>query len=296
MFNCLRRKKKQTVHRIDPDLLITFPEWEQNFDDGLDAWADRFRSAAEIASAEQNDFTDTGVWTARRLIASQSANVAARLYNLGDGIALALNGQNRHLLAPILRTMSETAGMTAYTHRHLVPLMRKGERKGKAAKVMLFRLGLSQDVGVGGAIKPYPVSSVIKALAQEMADQMKREHPEGESAEELAQGVRFFYSAMSDYTHPNGAAMEGSFHRFGDSGSGIWKLDKTLTDDDIAMWFNGAQSLLAIMGPIWDSLMQAAEDYPLILPNDAEFGFDDFPPEALNPPTDPVPDYLTREH
>jgi hypothetical protein len=286
------RRRRQ---RIDRELLVPFPEWEESFDDfddGLDAWAGRFRSAVAIASAEQDEFSATGTWTARRLIASQSANVAARLYNLGEGVALALNNQNRHLLAPILRTMYEAAGMTAYTHRQLVPLMRKGDRKGKAAKVMLFRLGLSADVGVGGEIRPYPVSSVIRALAWEMAEHMKREDPQGESTEDLAKGIQFFYSAMSDYTHPNGRAMEGSFHRFGNEGAGFWKLGSTLTDDDMGMWFNGAETLLGLAGPIWDSMMKAADDYPLILPKDEEFGFEHFPQEALNPPAPPFPAYL----
>lgn len=298
MFDRWRRQKRRRTQRIDRELLIPFPEWEQSFDDfddNLDAWACRFQSAAVIASAEQDEFSRTGIWTARRLVASQSANVAARLYNLGDGIALALNNQNRHLLAPILRTMYEAAGMTAYTHRHLLPLLRKGKRKGKAAKVMLYRLGPSADVGVGGEIKPYPVSSVIRALAGGVAEQLKREEPEGETAEDLAKGIQFFYSAISDYTHPNGRAMEGSFHRFGDTGSGIWKLGDTLTDDDMAMWFNGAETLLAIVGPIWDSLMQAADDFPLILPKDDEFALEHFPSEALNPPSNPLPPYLCRE-
>jgi hypothetical protein len=297
MFDRWRRGKGRRTGRIDRELLIPFPEWEQSFDDfdaGLDAWAARFRSAVAIASTEQDKFSATGIWTARRLVASQSANVAARLYNLGDGIALALNNQNRHLLAPILRTMYEAAGMTAYTHRHFLPLLRKGERKGRAAKVMLFRLGLSADVGVGGEIKPYPVSSVIRALAGEMAEQLRREDPEGETGEDMAKGIQFFYSAASDYTHPNGRAMEGSFHRFGDTGSGIWKLGNALTDDDMGMWFNGAETLLAIVGPIWDSVMDAADNHPLILPKDDEFGFDQFPAEALNPPTNP-PAFLSRE-
>lgn len=295
MFDRLRKKRRRRSQRIDRELLIPFPEWEQSFDDfdnGLDAWAGRFQSAATIASVEQDRFSATGIWTARRLIASQSANVAARLYNLGEGIALALNNQNRHLLAPILRTMYEAAGMTAYTRRQLVPLMRKGGRKGKAAKVMLFRLGLSADVGVGGEIRPFPVSSVIRALGWEMAEQMKREDSEGESAEDLAKGIQFFYSAMSDYTHPNGRAMEGSFHRFGNEGAGFWKLGSTLTDDDMGMWFNGAETLLGLTGPIWDSMMKAADDYPLILPSDDEFGFKHFPQEALNPQPPQFPAYL----
>jgi hypothetical protein len=267
-------------------LLIPFPEWIESFEDfdrDLDAWRERFNRAIAIASDEQEVFSTTGVWTARRLIAFQAGNVAARLYNLGEGVTLALNKQNRHILAPIVRAMYEAAGITAYQHSHLLPLLRKGDRKGKDAKLMLFRLGLGADVGVGGEIRPYPVSSLIRALGIEVAASINEAEP-GSDAEEMARAVRGLYSALTDHTHPNGAAMEGSFHRYTDKVGGFWKLDRTLTDLDIVSWFNGAQMLLEFVGPIWDAVMQAADEHPLVMPTDAEFGFEHFPPEALNTP------------
>jgi hypothetical protein len=262
-----------------------FGPFSKAFDDYeavLDSWESRYLSAAEVAIEEQKGFGESGEYWARRLISSQATNSAARLYRLGEALVLLVNDGNRQAIPAIVRPIIETAGAIAYSRLHLLPRLEKGRRE--QVKVMLYRLGLGGDPGIPETIRPIPVNSLIKAYASVFAEQMHdpaHADPLLNDKATIEKQTRFIYSTISDYTHPNGAAMEGSFARREDGG-GTWNLWMPPTEEDMYHFFFTGSLAIEQSRPMWDALMAAADDSPLLLPNEEDFGVKDFPDEAVH--------------
>jgi len=271
--------------RFSPEIRRIFPPYNKAFDDYekvLDSWEPRYLRAVEIAIEEHDKFNETQEYWARRLIGSQATNMAARIYRLAEALTLLLNDGNRHAIPAMVRPIIETAGVAAYTKRPLIPLLRKG--RAEKAKVMLYRLGLGGDPGIPQVIRPIPVSSLIKAYAAEFAEVMHDPHSDDPllgDRDVIESNVRLLYSAITDSTHPNGAAMEGSFARR-DNGGGTWNLWMPPTEDDLEVIFFSGSLAVEAARPMWDAVVDAAEEFPLLLPNEDEFGVKHFPDDVVD--------------
>ena len=264
------------------NILPAYGKAFNDYEEVLDSWESRYLDVVPIAIREQQAFTETGEYWARRLIASQATNIAARIYRLAEAVVVLINDGNRAAIPAIVRPLVETAAVAAYTKRHLMPLLKK--KRAERAKIMLYRLGLGGDPGIPQVIRPIPVSSLIKAYAAEFAEltcNPDAADPLLSDKETIETNTRLIYSAITDLTHPNGAAMESSFARREDGG-GTWNLWMPPTESDLELVFFTGSLAVEQARPMWDAVVQAADDYPLLLPNEDEFGVKDFAEEIVD--------------
>lgn len=229
-------------------------------------WEQRFERAERVAQGAERLFLRTGAKTARRLVAVQSTNLAARAVNLADGLTALVNEGNVHAIPPVGRALFETCGVATYMRRNLVPLLVK--RRAERAKVMLFRLGMGSDPGIGwGRLMPYRVSAFVRSLAQDADDSAQSDTDE----ESMGATLQRLYADLSDHTHPNHGATHLSM-TLTNRMKPVWTLKPPLDEGTLEMAIGTAYLALYFGGTAWDAVLRAAQQHPVLLPDDDHFG------------------------
>jgi hypothetical protein len=246
------------MRRFSSHLRDGFPDWTSHFEDyegAVDRWEERFRYAERAHQAEERRCAATRVGTAHRLITVQLTSTAARIVNLANGVVALLNAVNAHSAPAVGRALVESCGVPAYMHQQLVPLLKKA--KTERTQVMVYRLGLGTDPGAGwGRLKPYRVSAFVRALGKEARDLAvaEGEHETGARFQDDMVGL---YSALTDMTHPNWAAMIFSAE-MSEEQSPTWMLQPQITESHLNNIAIPCLLAMTFGGRAWDATLDAS--------------------------------------
>jgi hypothetical protein len=188
------------------------PSFLGEYEQHVGEWEARFRRFTEIAHGHEVLYQTTKHPTVLHIGSFQAAAVSARVVNLANGLVAIVNARNAYSAPVIARAIFETCAIPLYMRRNLLPRLKKG--RTQQVHAMLWRLGLGTRLETGvHAWKLIEVDNLINAMANETDDVLGE--PSAADHRLLAtldmktfgESIRYAYSVLSEYTHPNHAAM-----------------------------------------------------------------------------------------
>lgn len=190
--------------------------------------------------------------------------------NLADGLVDLINAENVHAAPPVARALYETCAVATYMRRNLIPLL--VNKRPARAKVMLFRLGLGNAAGAEwGKLKPYQVRAFVKSMAQEVDELAEQADVEHDGTETFGATMHRLYAELSELTHPNSMATMLSI-TIEMKKPPKWELRPRLDDAAVDGPLGTAHIAMYFGGLAWDEVVNTAQQHPLLLPREEEFG------------------------
>lgn len=278
----MRRFSDEVRSRL-PDKALLLDEFEQH----VGEWENRFRQFEGMAHRHEVLYQTTHHPTALHIGSLQAAGMSARVVNLANGLVALVNARNAHSSPVVARALFETCAIPLYMRRNLLPRLRKG--KTKQVHALLWRLGLATRMDTKVHMwKPIDVDRLVHAMANETDDVLSLDEEDRRllsalQLESFGEAIRFTYSILSEYTHPNQAAMiiSTGMDRVGYT---TWTLQPEIGATTVAYAIRPGWLAMRAGGPALDTVMETMEQHPMPLPEGTpEFLLQDLktpPPEG----------------